>query len=110
LSTEPYKEGKFIYEKQCSNCHGLSFEGLAKLYPAFDPKKLSQYYRKELICLVKHGTIVNEKTNLNSVMPSFEKLSEIQICNVLNYIFDKHQISPKFELEEIRLLIKDCKH
>lgn len=110
LSTEPYKEGKFIYDKQCSNCHGINFEGLAKLYPAFETKKLSEFNRKELICLVKHGSIESVNTNFNSVMPGFEKLSEIQICNVLNYIFDKHQISPKFELEEIRLLIKDCKH
>ncbi|MBK7231466.1 MAG: c-type cytochrome [Saprospiraceae bacterium] len=109
LSTEPYKEGKFIYDKQCSNCHGINFEGLAKLYPAFEANKLSDFNRRKLVCLVKHGSLVNDTTNLNSVMPSFEKLSEIQICNVLNYIFEKHQISPMFDLEEIRLLLLECK-
>lgn len=112
LSPETFKEGKELYETHCSNCHGLKFEGLVKLYPALSGEKIRDYSRSEMVCLIIKGRKTKSEDNFKSEMPPFDKLSEIQICNILNYLGNHFGANTNYfpsEIQDIRLKCSDQK-
>lgn len=82
--------GKLIYEKNCSNCHGKDGSGLRDLYPPLKNADLLQ--NKALaICIIKNGykdpLVINGKT-YTQAMPNL-KLYDIDIAQVSTYIYSE---------------------
>jgi hypothetical protein len=80
-------------------------QGVANLVPAIQPVKFRNG-RNQLICLM----ILGSKDTLSQFgMPSYKKMSNSQIANVLNYINAKRKFkSPFFNEHEIETLRQGC--
>ena len=107
----PYPQGKLYYDSYCANCHQENGKGLKKLYPAIDQDYLLKH-RNELPCMIKHGMkgeIVIKGEVFNQEMPGNDRLSPIDITNILNYIFTawENKVDP-VHLDSVRVLLKEC--
>lgn len=110
----PYQDGARIYKSYCANCHMDSGEGLGALIPPLDSADYLVKNHDQLPCIVRYGLrdtiIVNGKIYAEE-MPPGDKLSDIDITNVLNYV-NTHlgNQNPIFTLEEVRARLEKCKH
>lgn len=114
-SIETYKEGKISYNFQCAPCHGINGEGLGTLYPNL----LHLDYLKEnreYICCWIHKGIGPDSTNAkftrfsDQAMPANQKLSAIEMCNILNYLNARFWKMELFNIQEINEQLKVCEN
>ncbi len=107
-----YVQGQILYEKNCSNCHQKSGQGLGLVYP---PLAMSDYLEKNLdasFCLMKYGIrgeiIVNGK-NFNKPMPGVPSLTELEIAEIATYLNNSwgrdHGI---IEIEKVKETLGNC--
>ena len=87
--TNPYKQGKILFDHHCANCHQSSGEATRGLIP---PLAGSDYLRDNqalIPCLMVHGLnepiVVNGKNYKQPMTPN-EELNPIEVGNILNYI------------------------
>lgn len=86
--TNPYKQGKALYEQNCQNCHQEDGKAVRGLIP---PLAGSDYLlnSRQVACIIRHGLegdiLVNGK-RYNHVMPENKRLTSTQITNIINYI------------------------
>lgn len=77
--------------------------GLAELVPAIKPTGFITN-RKHLICLILKG---KQDSTIKFGMPSFEKLNNAQVANVLNFLNTKQKFNGPFfneiEIETARI-------
>ncbi|GAB3544628.1 c-type cytochrome [Spirosoma fluminis] len=84
-------EGILVYKNNCANCHQDKGQGLAELYP---PIAGSDYLAKKdsVICLIRYGQqgpiVVNGK-HYNRVMPAQPQLSDLEIAELVTYIYNQ---------------------
>ncbi len=110
---DPYADGAQIYKSYCANCHMDSGEGLGALIPPVNGVDYLTQNRDQLPCLIRYGLqdsiLVNGKMYAEQ-MPAADKLSDIDITNVLNYL-NTHlgNQNPLFTLEEVRSRLDHCK-
>ena len=110
LDTNPYKQGEFVYQKQCSGCHGEQGEGFKALYP---PLAGSDFLKNQeaLPCLIRHGykgEMVVNGVVYNQEMPE-NRINEIQITNIINYINHSWGNNyPEVSLQEVKKKLDSC--
>jgi len=81
--------GKTLYLTYCSNCHNSDGKGLAKLYP---PLAKSDYLMEDIkraACIIRNGqsgSIIVNGIKYEMAMPGQQKLSNIEIAQLLTYI------------------------
>ena len=80
-------EGKRLYKTHCMNCHQEDGQGVGKLIPRISGEFL-KINSDEIPCYLKHG--LNGEIEVNGVsynhdMPKNDKLTDIDIVNILNY-------------------------
>lgn len=94
------------YEFVCAPCHGNNAEGLGTLYPNLNHTDYIKINRNNLSCWIKKG-IGPDSTNArptrfsDQVMPPQDKLSTIELCNILNYLNARFWNMEPFTLKEI---------
>lgn len=109
---DPYRNGALTYAAYCANCHMDNGEGLGRLIPPLAGADYLIAHRERLPCIVRYG--LRDTIEVNDIiytehMAGIEKLSEIQIANVLNYIQNSWGNSGRaFTLEEVRTLLDAC--
>ena len=109
----PYEDGARIYKAYCANCHMDTGEGLGALIPPVNGVAYITQNHDRLPCLVRYGLqdsiVVNGKSYAEQ-MPPADKLSDIDITNVLNYL-NTHlgNRNPLFTLEGVRARLEKCK-
>ena len=108
------REGKRLYRINCANCHMDDGSGLSALIPPLANADFLAQNRDKLPCYLRHGLqdtiVVNGKTYAEQ-MPGVEKLSYIDITNLLNYIntnWGNH--NPPYHPEDVRDLLVPCEH
>ena len=78
-----------MYKSYCANCHMDTGEGLGALIPPINGVEYLAKNHDRLPCLVRYGLqdsiVVNGKSYAEQ-MPPADKLSDIDITNVLNYV------------------------
>ncbi|MEM7101945.1 MAG: cytochrome c [Bacteroidota bacterium] len=89
FDSNPYKQGKNLYETNCQNCHQADGQALAGLIPPLAGSDYLVKNKDQLACIIRHGLegeiLVNGVT-YNQPMPANNLLTEIQIANIINYI------------------------
>lgn len=86
--TNPYKQGKVLYEQNCQNCHQDDGHAVRGLIP---PLAKSEYLSDpaNVACIIRNGLkgeiTVNGET-YNHEMPPNLILTPTQISNIINYI------------------------
>jgi len=53
--TNPYKQGKLLYENFCENCHQKNGEALLGLIPPLKNSDYLQQHQTDIPCIVRHG-------------------------------------------------------
>ena len=110
---DPYAEGKGLYERHCANCHMDDGSGLEGLIPPLAKADMLQTLGASAACLIRNG--VSGKMVVNGVtyegeMPANERLSEVEILNILNYINNSWGNQREFiKLDEVKQSLNPCK-
>jgi mono/diheme cytochrome c family protein len=111
--SNPYKQGKILYENFCANCHMDDGTGLPGNIP---PLADSDYLKEDPLraaCIIRYGQeeeiVVNGKV-YNQPMEAVPQLSDFEIANVINYINHAWGNDYGFvKLEDIQKRLNDCK-
>ena len=87
--TEPYPQGKILYQNFCQSCHMEDGSGLGLEIP---PLANADYLKANLEivpCIIHYGqsdTIVVNGNTYAQPMEGIDKLSAIEITNIINFI------------------------
>ena len=108
----PYRDGAYIYGRNCANCHLENGEGLGLLIPPLTDAGYLEKNREKLPCILKYGLkdtiVVNGKTYTEQ-MAGIPELTPVDITNVLNYITHSWGNEQKiYQLDEVKNLLEDC--
>lgn len=108
----PWRDGEWIYQKNCASCHGENGQGLGELIPPLAGADFLEKNPGQLPCIVRNGLqdtiVVNGKTFVQP-MAGVPHLSDIEITNLLNYV--NHAWGNDYgvyKLEEVRGLLEKC--
>lgn len=106
-------EGILVYKNACANCHQTKGEGLAALYP---PIANSDYLtnKNSVICLIRYGQqgaiVVNGK-RYNRPMPSHPQLSDLEIAEVVTYIYNQWGHEKKVtDVKTVTPVLEGCRN
>ena len=83
--TNPYQQGKRLYIAQCSNCHMPDGSGLKGNIPALSAS-LKSVEINDQVCYILNGINADSLGVAMNVMPKFEKLTPVELTNIINYI------------------------
>ena len=81
--------GEIVYQKQCSQCHGLSGQGLKKLYPPLDKSPYLSQRLNDLPCLIVYGSRGSGKTAKTSrsrFMPPIKSIRGSELLALLDFL------------------------
>ncbi len=87
--TQPYPQGKILYENFCANCHMEDGQGLGELIPPLAGADYLQKYKNTIPCIIRYGiedTIIVNDVTYSQPMAGIEALNDVEITNVINYI------------------------
>ncbi len=110
---QPYRMGERIYKKQCANCHLDKGEGLGALIPPLAGSDYLASHRENLACLLRYGLkdtiVVNGKIYAEEMVAN-DKLNDIQIANVINFVLQSwgNNLEP-LTFEEVEAALAKCK-
>lgn len=104
---EKYTQGKRLYDAHCSSCHMAEGNGLGELYPSLhNSSYLTTSNVANLPCLIKEGRV---STTLSTIaMPPNKELSDAEMTNLINYIYDEWGTKPVPPLRELQSYIMSC--
>jgi mono/diheme cytochrome c family protein len=107
-----YNQGKTLYTKHCSNCHGNNGEGLGQLMPPIKNADYVKLNHDKLACIIRYGlegSITVNNKEYNMAMPPQKQLSDIELVNVINYILtDMNDMSGYKNLQDIERQLQSC--
>ncbi len=86
-----YVVGEQLYNKNCSNCHQKSGEGLGLLYPPLSKSDFMDNNVEKVFCLMKYGVSGEISVNAlhyNKPMPGIPSLTELEIAELSTYIYN----------------------
>ncbi len=86
----PYGKGMRIYQQHCAVCHADDGNGLQGLIPPIRQSDYLAQHQDDLACIIRHGlsepiTVNNQLYDMQK-MPPNDKLNEIAITNLINFI------------------------
>jgi mono/diheme cytochrome c family protein len=106
------EQGKLLYEQHCASCHMEKGEGLAQLIPPISKSDWLAQHPSRLACIIRYGQkgeITVNGVKYNQPMPANERLTEIEIHNLVNYILDNFENTiEKRSLDKIRHDLNNC--
>jgi len=107
--SEPFSQGKRLYEVKCSNCHLSSGQGLGKEIPSLHKDVAQAAYWS---CLIRHGkseVIHQDGVSYARQMPSNPDLNAAEIANLINYIQSKWVKKSEFVgLDSVNVWLNKC--
>lgn len=81
--------GEKVFQKKCSQCHGMSGKGLKKLYPPLDKSSFFSDRINELPCLILHGSkrsVDATNTAQKRFMPPIPSVSTSDLIILLDFL------------------------
>ena len=81
--------GETVYQKHCSQCHGLSGKGFKKLYPPLDRSPYLSARLNELPCLIVYGSRdwgKTENPRSSRIMPPIKSVSRAELPTLLEFL------------------------
>ncbi len=103
---ETYVQGKRIYEVNCSNCHMADGQGLGEMYPNITQSSYFSSNKDQLACLIRYGKQGNQLSNV--VMPANDKLTEVGMNNLINYLLHEWGDQSLSNLNEVKEQLENC--
>ena len=81
---DPYREGRFLYQRHCENCHMEDGSGLSGLIPSLKNSKVVTSEPASLLCIIRNGIKKNPTTGQE--MPANTQLNDVELTNLINYL------------------------
>ncbi|MFK7809492.1 MAG: cytochrome c [Saprospiraceae bacterium] len=111
--SNPYDQGKRIYEAYCASCHMEEGQGLKGLYPPLAKSDYLLDNHDQIACIIRYGLqdtiVVNGKTYEIPMMP-ISGINEVQITNVINYISNAWGNDAGFtKITDVERVLSECK-
>lgn len=109
---DTYRQGSRIYAYYCANCHMEDGKGLQGIIPPLAGADYLSGSRSELACIIRYGQkgeiVVNGKS-YNQIMTGIPELNEVEIANVLNYVFNEWgNKEPFISPDEVKIQLENC--
>ena len=110
--SRPPKKGETVYMEHCSSCHGINGEGFRNLIPPMNDSVFLDTHSDEFACIVAYG--MQRPITINGVkyeqpMAGIEKLNNIEIANVANYVYERwSNPNKKFTAKEVENSMANC--
>ena len=110
--SEPYPQGKILYQNFCQSCHMEDGSGLGLEIP---PLANADYLKANLTitpCIIHYGlsdTIMVNGQSYAQPMEGIEKLSAIEMTNIMNYI--GHAWGKQYDpitLQDVKKWLENC--
>ena len=96
----------------CANCHMEDGKGLEGLIPPLAGADYLNDHRGQLACIIRYGQEGEIEVNgrsYNQIMTGIPELNEVEIANVLNYVFNSWGNEQTFiSPDEIEEQLKAC--
>jgi mono/diheme cytochrome c family protein len=113
LKSEQYfAEGYQLYSLHCSNCHQQDGKGMSNLYPPLEGS-IALADKVLIACIVRNGMKGDITVNgqiFNRPMPPNQKLTEIEIAEIVSYVTMKWgKDSAYTKIETVRADLANCK-
>lgn len=111
-SSNPYKQGKILYENFCASCHMDDGSGLAANIPPLAGADYLKEAQELLPCIIRYGQqgpIVVNGVTYNNAMPGVPQLTDFEIANVINYI--NHAWGNDYgymQIDEVQDILEEC--
>ena len=103
----PYKQGETLYKFHCESCHMADGSGLASLIPPLNSSILTLSDPEKLVCLIRTGLPVNEKTGQR--MPQNTTLNDVEMTNLVNFLGFKYSKSPQtVQVQDVNNWMLNC--
>jgi mono/diheme cytochrome c family protein len=110
--SDKYPQGKVLYEYHCANCHMSDGKGLASLYPPLDGADYLENNLDKLACIIKYGlddTIVVNGNVFDQPMEGIQRLNEVEINNIINYILNAWSNDlGSVSVVDTKLILENC--
>jgi mono/diheme cytochrome c family protein len=112
-NTNIYKQGEWLYNTNCANCHMEDGTGLGTNIPPLAGADYLEAHRNQLACIIRYGikdTIIVNGKIYHQAMAGHANLTETEITNVINYIHQAwdNELTP-ISLVEVTEQLKNCK-
>jgi mono/diheme cytochrome c family protein len=106
-SSQPYAQGKAIYEFHCGGCHMEDGSGLARLIPPLDSSRLTLTDPSKLVCLIRNGLPINTLTGQQ--MPANTSMTDVELSNLINFLGLEYGYNPQtIRATEIKKMLAAC--
>ena len=104
-----FTQGKRIYTALCANCHQEDGSGLARLIPSLSTSKMLMQPDNEIICRIYLGVNADSLGTKEKYMPSFKKLTNVELTNLLNFLQERFAGGKyEYHLEEVKVGKSKC--
>jgi len=104
--------GRKLFQLNCSNCHGINGEGLAKLIPPVKETDWVVKNQNSIPCIIKKGMKGDVTVNnilFEGEMAAHEKLTNIEIAEISAFILkDLNQLDTFYDSNEVAKLLEEC--
>jgi mono/diheme cytochrome c family protein len=110
----PYGEGEMLYKAKCANCHIEDGSGVGELVPPLAKADYLKTADLDVACIIRNG--MKGKITVNGIvyeseMPPHNKLSEVEIANIVNYVHNAWGNRRDYiPLQQIKNKLADCKN
>lgn len=106
----PYKQGAWLYENRCANCHMQDGSGLGKQIPPLNSSSLLMTDREKVACQIYRGVATTDSLPTQLQMPANEDLTPAELANLMNYMLDRwYPAAPAVKDNETEIWIQSCK-
>lgn len=109
--TQPFAQGKVLYEYNCSRCHGMDGNGFEDLYPGILNSPYLNDKNLNLACVIAYGSTyldAQRGTSADVPMPENQQLSPVEILNIINYMAWEHGNGKQLKIDEVMWTLDNC--
>lgn len=109
--TEPYTQGKALYEANCSRCHGMDGKGFEDLYPGILQSPYIHDPSQNLACVITYGSAYldrNKEVSSEMLMPENQHLTAVEVLNIINYLSWEFGSKKQQRIERVMQILEDC--
>ncbi len=109
--SQPYTQGKALYEANCSRCHGMDGEGFEDLYPGISQSSYLHDDNPDLACVITYGSTYldrDKKEVFEMLMPENQHLTSVEVLNIVNYLSWEFGNKKQQKIETVMHTLEGC--
>lgn len=110
--TEPFTQGKALYDANCSRCHGMDGQGFEDLYPGILQSVYINSSNMDLACVITYGSTYLDRdkdTPQETRMPKNQHLTSVEVLNIMNYLSWEFGNKEQYKIETVMQTLQKCK-